>query len=148
MAKTYSPDKKLPKVVKDYLRDLFVQNKIESARIDFSGQGDDGQINSIELMPDSINYVGDDVIVVPSEVISAMTDLDIDMSYCSNRLVKLEDVIVGLVSYWIYEMPIDWVNGDGGEGCCVLELKDNKLNIKIKAFEWIREEGPITTCKI
>lgn len=148
MANTYSPDKKLPKVVKDYLRDLFVQNKIESACIDFSGDGDDGQINGIGLMPDSIKYVGDDAIVVPSEVISAMNDLDIDMSYCSSGLVKLEDVIIHMVSYWIYELPVDWVNGDGGEGCCVLELKNNKLDIKIKAFEWVREEGPTTTCKI
>ena len=147
MANTFSPNKKLPKIVKNYLRDLFVQNKIESARIDFSGQGDDGQINYINLMPDSIGYVGDDMIIVPSEVISAMNDIDIDMSYF-NGIVKLEDAIIHMVSYWIYEIPVDWVNGNGGEGCCVLELKDNKLNINVKAFEWITEEGPTTTCKI
>ena len=62
--------------------------------------------------------------------------------------VSLENVILGLIDYWLIDMPIDWVNGDGGSGSVLLTFNQGKLDITVKAHEWVLEEGPTYSCKL
>lgn len=130
----------MPKVVKEYIHDLMTSNKIESVDISFSGSGDDGSINNVSIYPENISLVGSDIVSVPKEVIESMQTLDHSNSFAPS--MPLEDVFVKIVEYWIYEVPVDWVNGEGGEGSCSFVINKNKLTIEVSAHEWILENGP------
>lgn len=141
---------KMPKVARDYLCNLFKDNKITKVVIDFSGEGDDGSINNVSFYPEKLDLVSKDEVVVPDEVVECLET----NSFSDGRLKKseafsLEEIVVFFVEHWIYdECGVDWVNGDGGEGECVLELKKNNLHITISASEFIRDLGPEFVCEI
>lgn len=152
----YDPKIKMPKVVKDYLHNLMVDNKIERVEIRFEGSGDDGNIEEPQFYPEGLDVVGEDVIQVPKIVLDALSEDELDDGFAEWQgtdkthveFVSLHDVFSKILEHWIYYCPIDWVNGNGGEGCATLSIKNNKLNIEISAHEWVTEEGPEYSCKL
>lgn len=147
----------IPIVVKNYLRDLMIDNKIERAVISFSGSGDDGCVQDADLYPENIKDVGLDFVIIPKEVWEVMDGIGRGISYNTwNRVdvpreqttFELRDVFSRILDYWIYDVPVDWVNGEGGEGYCELTIKNKKLSVKIASHEWIQEPGPTFVCKL
>lgn len=147
----YKSKKKLPKVVKEYLHNLFVENKIQEVSIHFSGSGDDGQIDDVVFLPSNIALVSEDYVAIPKKVQDSMLEIGIDFknSFLGEKnIFSLENIIVAIVEHWIYDAPIDWVNGEGGAGSCVLTLKNDAINVKVNVFEWVKEEGPNFSCEL
>jgi len=152
----YEPLKKIPVVVKSYLLSLMVDNKIERITIYFNGGGDDGCVQDAEIFPENIQAVGGDLVNIPKEIWSAMSDIGQGISYNSwlykgepeSISFPIKEIFPMVLGYWIYDTPVDWVNGEGGAGSCELIVKNNKLNIKISSHEWIQEEGPTHSCKL
>lgn len=142
----YKPRTTMPDVVKEYLRNIMIQNKIESIHMSFCGSGDDGQIDNVEYQPQNLALVGDDIITIPEDVVNAMSGFN--GWYLNDRTARLEEVVQGIIHHWLDECPVDWVNGDGGSGTCDLYIKNNKLTIEIAAHEWVQEEGPLYKCKL
>lgn len=140
----------VPSVVKDYLFNLMVSNKIEQVEIEFSGSGDDGAVDGAILYPQNISDVGDDLVTIPEEVFKAFENVQYKI-YCHGNLnttFPIKEIFCMILDPWIQDVPVDWVNGDGGAGSCELIIKKNKLEINISAYEWVREEGPNHTCKL
>lgn len=149
--------KKMPKIVKDYLHKLMVDNKIESVHIGFSGSGDDGNIDRPEFSPRNVDVVGEDIVRVPRYILDALIEEKLDGGFVSPKFgsvnhvefVSLYDVFEKILENWIYNnCPIDWVNNEGGAGSCVARIKNNKLEIEVNVHEWVMEEGPNYSCKI
>jgi len=146
----------MPKVVKDYLYNLMKENKIESVNINFSGGGDDGDIECPEFFPQNINDVGEDEILIPEYVIDALVKENIYCGPIGERAIEPLDELTSLrgffstiIKHWVYnELPIDWVNGDGGRGSCNFCIKNNKINIEVNGYEWVQKEGPNYSCRL
>lgn len=153
----YDPPQEVPVVVKNYLLSLMVNNKIERAVVYFSGSGDDGCVQDADIFPENIQDVGLDLVSIPKEIWEAMSDIGQGIQYNSwtykseqpeNISFPLKEIFPMVLGHWIYDTPVDWVNGEGGEGSCELIVKKNKLTIKIATHEWIQKEGPTHSCKL
>jgi hypothetical protein len=142
----YTPKIKMPKIVKEFLYNLMVQNKIDTVEIHFSGGGDDGNIESPQFYPECLSNVGEDVVLIPQDVMDILSDSNI-VRFASS-VNSISDIFYNVSDYWIYDVPVDWVNGNGGSGCCTFSIKNNGINIRISAYEWVTEEGPEHVCEI
>ena len=100
----------------DLLREVFKRNKgIEFFVVSFSGSGDDGCIDDLSAEPHSLRDVVDEVIGTN----------------------KVGDVLEGLVGGFLDDMPINWIDGDGGEGEIRVSLNDkNEFEFDISCHGW------------
>ena len=160
----YKHSQDVPVVVRNYLRDLMIENKIERVVIGFSGSGDDGCVQDAEFYPENINDVGDDFVSIPKEVLLILLeDAGVRIDTAKGLLpvpmkaglphreitFELHRIFTMILEPWIQELgPVDWVNGEGGEGYCELTVNNKRLSIKIAAHEWIREPGTTFICKL
>jgi hypothetical protein len=107
----------------DVIREIFSKNKgVKSFEIHFSGSGDDGSIERVDVVPYSFDSVKEEYI--GHETIETI----------------LTDIFEGLIIDG--GVPIDWVNGDGGSGFLIISLDDQeRVKVRMIASENAQTEG-------
>lgn len=115
---------------KHFLESVLLKNlAIDSFSVNFSGSGDDGSIDGVEVEPWALQEVLDDVVCDGDTLETLLTNIASVMVYSEN-------------------LPIDWVNGEGGQGSVIFELDDqNKLKTTFTVAENVSDTG-ITLTKV
>lgn len=110
----------------DLLKEVFRINKgVKSFTVHFSGQGDDGQIDHVSCEPHTLQDV---------------TDETVSGTNISNLLEQIAGTLID-------EVPIDWVNDNGGAGQVQFKLNDQgKIEIEVSCHDWDTVENN-TFCK-
>lgn len=146
---------RMPSAVRKFLYNLLKKNRFKSVEINFSGGGDDGGIEDIDVVPDGMNSVLEEVIHVSDESYKMMMEIQgfhrpsmVAKDSGKGNLISIYRLICCIMQPWIQDAPTDWVNNSGGRGSCTLEINDEKLLIKISSFEYVVKEGPEFTSTI
>lgn len=98
----------------ELIKELFRKNKaVKYFSVYFSGQGDDGCIDNVCCEPYSLNNV-------VSERVGSVT--------VSELLSKIAD-------NFLNDIPIDWVNGDGGGGQIDFRLDGDHIKMEVSCYD-------------
>lgn len=110
------------------LKEVFKRNKgIEYFILTFSGSGDEGNVDGYSVYPDSFSSVTDEHIgpYVVFELLESIADK------------------------FMSDVPLDWVNGDGGCGELHIGLNDKgEFEFDINCNNWEQTEGATFSKKV
>ena len=114
--------KEVPDTVEAVRQILLINRPVKSIQINFSGSGDDGEIDYMDVFPE--NY---------SEILN-------DLFYSES----VESIVGELAELISNHIPVDWVNESGGDGSITISLTDqDKLKVEVCAAENVTSEGPV-----
>lgn len=129
----------------------FRNKGVTGLSIDFSGSGDDGQIDAIEYTKDSIDLTNCD------RLLSRMDNSQVQwLDFTKEVFGKGADNLSIVLEDWAYEIASnyghDWVNNDGGNGIIRVVIEDTKIqwetDFYINYMETEHHEEPKDTMEI
>jgi hypothetical protein len=132
---------KLPNATRAFILDLFEKNGFKEVTISFSGEGDDGQIDDLDVHG-GVRESLQDLITVPDEVLNELEKWPLSHDgYKINPLVSISDFLEQVSGFWINYCGVDWVNGEGGTGYIRYSVDKKGLKVRMEVSEWERVEG-------
>ena len=93
---------------------------------EFSGEGDDGRIDVINVIPFGYDFFLDE-------------DLIAGEGY--SELVSAREVVMDISGHIIESLPVNWMDNRGGAGRIVIRLDNDKIKFDIMCHEWDTSEG-------
>jgi hypothetical protein len=112
------------------LKSIFKANKrIKYFSVSFSGQGDDGSIDSVSTVPYELNCVTDERVGPYS----------------------IEDIVSSIAHRFIDSVPVDWENDAGGGGSVKVKLNDKdelEFDIQCYGLDQVEAESFYRTVKL
>lgn len=112
-------------ITKEEIRLLMLSHNINSIIVNFSGGGDDGDINEIELINKENGFV----------------DINDIMKKSDEYMIMLRDFFFDILHQEISKKGMDWINNDGGYGNLKYDLEADSFNMDYIAcvpeeFSW------------
>jgi hypothetical protein len=98
---------------------LLSSRLVKAIYVDFSGQGDDGQVDNVSVHPSNYGAFLEEIVDVHS----------------------VNNIVGDLADHILESVPLDWVNNNGGAGSIVIRLEGQKIKFDVSCHEWQQTEG-------
>lgn len=121
------------KVRINYIFDVLEKNGCESVAVEYSGGGDDGQMELSHFVPkdnDKINIALDEPTIFSNSVYDA-----INGNTSSGDEISLYHLLQEIAEVLLEGLGVDWINGQGSSGNVFFDVKKKNVVVGYQVME-------------
>jgi hypothetical protein len=113
---------------------------IKEVRVEFSGGGDSGEIESIDAFNSDNNLIDIKKEMIEWETEGQRVQLDNQwVMHYETKTVSLDDILRRLTLDWLDDSNLDWYNNDGGQGHMTIDFSVSppkfEMNVGVNYME-------------